>query len=169
MINLFFSPKGIVNRLQFGIAFAALAIFIISLNTVSRWIGVETMASFLLYTLTIPVFLYCLYQVFKKRLHHMGFTARPFWIFLFLWIFLMIGCLLYFGAGDHLNEVWTYNEQYNKGMITEDERNALIQAKEATYRETLSQNLLPTEIILSIPAVFFLLWLAVTPGKQKDT
>jgi len=74
---------------------------------------------------------------------------------------------MYFGAGDHLNEVWALNEQFNKGQITEEERNALIQAKEKVYRQSLSQNIRPTEIILTIPATLFTLWVALMPGRSK--
>ena len=169
MFNLFLNPNGELNRQKFWVALIAFTVFIVCLNAFSRWIGVETLTSFLMYCFAIPALIYSVYQVFKKRLRHMGYTVRPIWIFLFLWFFLMLGCFVYFGAGDHLNAVWELNEQFKKGQITEAERDALIRAKEEVYRNNLSKSISPTEIILTIPAGLFMLWIALMPGKDNSS
>jgi len=168
VFNLFLNPLGELRRQDFLIAFAAFTIFLLGINMLTRKIGIETMTSFWIYTAAFPLFIYSLYQVCKKRLRHMGHTARPFWIFLFLMFFLMVASFIYFGAGEHLTEIWEYQEQVKRGELTEEKMVDLIKAREKTYAAKLAENLRSIEIILTIPAILFAAWLALAPGKSNQ-
>lgn len=98
----------------------------------------------------------------------MGVTARPFWIVLFILLILWIGAAIYFGVGEHFNYLFEYEDQFRLGEISEAQRDELIKSREALLTENLAEAAGPTKILLTIPAALFLLWLAVTPGKQKD-
>lgn len=150
---------GQLRRQDFWIAAACFTIFIIGLNALARAIGVTTMASFWLYTLAFPVLIYSIYQVCKKRLHHMGHSARPFWIFLFLILFLWVGLALYFGWGEYFNVMFE-NEARHK-----DEE--WIKAQDEILAKSLEKGKTVTEIIMLIPAIAFTAWMALMPGKDK--
>ena len=128
----------------------------------------ESMIVFWLGFLVIPL-IYSMYQVSKKRLHDMGYSARPFWMFLFFLIFLMVGCFIYFGAGEHLNEVYNLREKVEAGVMSEKEMEELIRAREPVFTAKLEANRDRAATIMGIPTVLFILWLAITPGKKKQT
>lgn len=160
MFDLFLNPHGQLRRQDFWIAFGCLTIAIIGLNMLARVIGVTTMASFWLYTLAFPVLIYSIYQVSKKRLRHMGHTARPFWVFLFLMLFLWVGLFLYFGVGEHFTVLFNNPEKHA------DE--AWLAAQEAVMTAKLEKALPMTERIMIVPAVLFAAWLALKPGQEKQ-
>lgn len=160
MFKLFFSPFGQLRRQDFWIAAACFTIFTIGLNAMARAIGVTTMASFWLYTLAFPVLIYSVYQVCKKRLHHMGHTARPFWIFLFLMIFLWVGLALYFGWGEYFNVMFENEDRHT------DE--AWIKAQDEILAKSLEKGKPITEKVMLLPAIVFTAWLALAPGNSKD-
>lgn len=89
----------------------------------------------------------------------MGFSARPFWIFLFLMIFLWVGLFLYFGVGEHFTTLFNNPDKH------EDE--IWLAAQEKIMTAKLAQALPITEKIMLIPSTLFALWLALTPGKES--
>lgn len=140
-------------------------IIIFALGQIMMWFGTN-MTTFWIGLIAFPVIIYSFYQVCKKRLRHMGYSARVFWIFLFLMFFLWIGCFIYFGVGEHFTLMFEYRDQHMRGEITNDQMLELIKGREVIMAEKLEAARRPTEILLTIPAAAFLLWLAVTPGKS---
>lgn len=167
MFNLFLNPHGELPRKSFWIAIAVFTVVIYGLGHVMSLMD-PTMLRFFLVGAVFVVLLYSFYQVCKKRLHHMGLTARPFWMFLFLLIFLWIGAALYFGVGEHFNVLFEYNDQFKRGEITEDRMLELIEGREAIMTQKLSNAKGATELLLTVPAIGFLIWLGLAPHRQKQ-
>lgn len=167
MFKLFLSPTGLLSRKSYCIAIIVYAVSIFALERLLSLIGAN-MTTFWLGLIAFPVLIYSFYQVCKKRLHDMGYTARPFWIWLFLLFFLWVGAALYLGVGEHFNFLFEYQDQFNRGEISEDKMLELIAAREKVMSAKLAEAGRITEILLTIPAALFLLWLAATPGQQKD-
>lgn len=117
-----------------------------------------TMLKFWLGFLFVP-FIYSAYQVCKKRLRDMGLSARPFWIFIFLMIFLWVGLAIYFGWGEYFNIMFE-----NEAKHTDE---AWIKSQEKVLQDSLARGKPIAEKILLVPAALFTLWLAVTPGKTE--
>jgi len=161
VFNLFLNPHGQLRRQDFWIAAACFTVFVIGINALARAIGVTTMAGFWLYTITFPILIYSVYQVCKKRLHHMGYTARVFWIFLFLMIFLWMGLALYFGWGEYFTIMFD-----NESKHTDE---AWIKAQDEILAESLKKGKPFTEKVMRVPAFLFTAWLALAPGKNNLT
>lgn len=121
-------------------------------------IPLEHMAGFWLGLICIPALIYAMYQVSKKRLHHMGYTARPFWILLFLLILLFVGLALYFGWGEYFNLMFDNVDKHD------DE--AWIKAQEKVLEESLAKGMPTARVVLMIPTTLFVLWLAAMPGND---
>lgn len=99
----------------------------------------------------------------------MGYTARPFWMLLFLLVFLFIGAAMYYAWGEHLSTMFDYREMRMNGEISEQEMNLMIAPLEKEMSENLARGMPTTKVVMMIPSVLFLIWLAVTPGKTDKS
>jgi len=161
VFKLFFSPHGLLRRQDFWIAIGCFAIFIFGVTHVMRYLGPEQMASFWIGLIAFPALIYSFYQVCKRRLHHMGFTARPFWVFLFLLFIFWVGVAIYSGVGEYFNVMFELKDI--------PENKPQIEAAEKLLEESLAKATPIAKVLLTIPAVLFLAWLALAPGKVKET
>ncbi len=158
MLSLFFSPTGLISRPQYWLACGAYVLCYIALIYV---VDLTSMTGFWLGFFFVPALFYSIYQVSKKRLHDMGYSARPFWMWFLLLIILFVGLALYFGWGEYFNVLFDNPEKHN------DE--AWIKMQEIKLQESLAIGREPTRLIMLIPSILFLIWLAVTPGKSDRT
>jgi len=98
----------------------------------------------------------------------MGHSTRPFWIFLFCLFILFVGLALFFGWGEHLTTLFEYRVQFDRGEITEAQMIELIRIEEPLMTQKLADARKTAEIILTLPALVFLAWLALTPGTPPS-
>lgn len=159
MLKLFLSVKGGINRREFQICVALLAAFVFGYNTLIRFLGPETMATFWLIIIGLPLIFYIITCVYGKRLTDMGRTRWVFTGAIALQFLVIIALMLAFGGADYFAEFAQYNR---KADIDPVKQQAIIDAYQ--QRQAASMHIIKPAMLI-IPFLLTL-WLGLAKSRR---
>lgn len=155
--QLFLSPRGRINRAQFGAGLAAwMAFYAVQIVWFSQT-GAHQF-NFILALVLLFLNLHIIVSLYGKRLHDFGRTT---WPVIGMFVLVMISAILVmlnFGGLEYF-ETLNQNPEIAQDPVA-------MQQVHQVYQESLAQNLPRTRLILSIIPVVFTLWVALKPGQS---
>ncbi len=159
-LSLFLRFKGLIDRREFWIAFAGLAVFVTAYNVLLRRLGPETMTTFWVIITGLPLIFYMIVCVYTKRLKDMGRTR---WIFtgaIALQFLVIMALMLSFGGAEYFAEFSQYDRKEDIDPVAQQAIIDAYQAKQAANMHIIKP------AMLIIPAALTL-WLALSGSKSK--
>lgn len=156
--HLFLSPRGRINRAQFGfglivwLAFYGLQAFWFKNTGTSQ-------LNFILALFLLVLNIYVIFCVYGKRLHDFGRTRWPLVGTFVLVLIASIFVMLNYGGLEYFE---TLNENPEFGMDAEKMRQV-----HETYQNSLAEHLPQMRLIMSIIPLLFTLWVGLKPGQAE--
>jgi uncharacterized membrane protein YhaH (DUF805 family) len=153
--NLFLSPRGRINRTQFGVGLAAWLLFYVLQISWFSQTGANQF-NFILAMVLLFLNLHIIFCLYGKRLHDF---ERSTWSLIGMIVLVLISAIfvmLNFGGLEYF-ETLNQNPEIAQDPVA-------MQKVHEVYQASLAQNLPQTRLIMSIIPVLFTLWAGLRPG-----
>ncbi len=160
MMKLFLSAKGAISRNQYWIGVIGLAALVLVYNQLIRTLGPETMATFWIIVIGLPLIFYMITCVYCKRLTDMGRTR---WIFtgaIALQFLVIIALMLTFGGAEYFEGFAQYDRKSDIDPVVQQE---IIR----TYQDRQEANMHIIQPAMLIVPVLLTLWLGIAKSARR--
>jgi len=160
ILSLFLSNRGSINHQWFWGGFIGLALFVTAYNALLRFFGPESMTTFWIIVLGLPVMFYMIICVYCKRLVDMGRTRWVFTGAIVLQILVIIGLMLAFGGAEYFSEFAQYDRKEDIDPVRQKEIIDAYQARQAANMHIIKPAMLIVPVLLTM-------WLAVAKSSNN--